>query len=156
MPAGAEKFGSNHRERAGPHSAKPTFYRDMINRMTGGVPVIELFAREGEGVDPLPANFFTWGNQSTNSAEAAYEPAHDPASDMAPAATRAEILALLRRGLELTPDEIAAHLGLSVLSVRPRCTELVGKGLLLRTGHQRKSEGGVAAFVLRAVEVERV
>ena len=62
------KFGSNHRERAGRHSEKPAFYRDMINAMTGGVPVLELFARE-DAEHPLPANFFTWGAQSTNSAE---------------------------------------------------------------------------------------
>ncbi|HYI30321.1 MAG TPA: hypothetical protein VD863_20975 [Bradyrhizobium sp.] len=68
MPDGQAKYGSNHRERAGKHSAKPTHYRDMINRMTGGVPVIELFAREDES-HVLPPNFFTWGNQSTNSAE---------------------------------------------------------------------------------------
>jgi N6-adenosine-specific RNA methylase IME4 len=64
-----KKFGSNHRERAGKHSAKPAFYREMINAMTGGVPVLELFAREDDDAEPLPPNFFTWGNQSKNSAE---------------------------------------------------------------------------------------
>ena len=68
------KVGSNHRERAGAHSAKPAYYRDMINAMTGGVPVLELFAREDDD-SPLPANFFTWGNQSKNTAEL---PPHDP------------------------------------------------------------------------------
>jgi N6-adenosine-specific RNA methylase IME4 len=62
------KVGSNHRERAGPHSAKPTYYRDMINAMTGNLPVLELFAREDDE-HPLPPNFYTWGNQSTNTAE---------------------------------------------------------------------------------------
>lgn len=68
MPSGAEKVGSNHREPSGAHSAKPTYYRDMINRMTGGVPVLELFAREDDEC-VLPPNFFTWGNQSRNTAE---------------------------------------------------------------------------------------
>ncbi|HWL05473.1 MAG TPA: hypothetical protein VNQ99_11165 [Xanthobacteraceae bacterium] len=68
MPSGAEKVGSNHRERSAGHSAKPTYYRDMINRMTGCLPVLELFAREDD-VHPLPENFFTWGNQSRNTAE---------------------------------------------------------------------------------------
>lgn len=68
------KHGSNHRERAGSHSAKPTYYRDMINDMTGGVPVLELFAREDEE-HVLPPNFFTWGNQSKNTAEAESFPA---------------------------------------------------------------------------------
>jgi hypothetical protein len=63
-----KKYGSNHRERAGRHSAKPAHYRDMINDMTGGVPVLELFAREDDE-HVLPPNFFTWGNQSKNSAE---------------------------------------------------------------------------------------
>ena len=46
-PSGAEKFGSNHRERSKPlgHSRKPEHYRRMIESMTGGLPVLELFAR---------------------------------------------------------------------------------------------------------------
>jgi N6-adenosine-specific RNA methylase IME4 len=68
MPDGAKKHGSNYRGRAGRHSEKPAYYRDMINDMTGGVPVLELFAREDEE-HVLPPNFFTWGNQSKNSAE---------------------------------------------------------------------------------------
>lgn len=64
-----KKHGSNHRERAGRHGAKPTYYRDMINDMTGGVPVLELFAREDDA-HVLPANFFTWGNQSKGTADA--------------------------------------------------------------------------------------
>lgn len=63
-----KKHGSNHRERAGKHSAKPTYYRDMINDMTGAVPVLELFAREDDE-HVLPPNFYTWGNQSKNTAE---------------------------------------------------------------------------------------
>jgi N6-adenosine-specific RNA methylase IME4 len=62
------KVGSNHRERATDHSAKPTYYRDMINAMTGNLPVLELFAREDDE-HVLPPNFYTWGNQSKNSAE---------------------------------------------------------------------------------------
>jgi N6-adenosine-specific RNA methylase IME4 len=67
------KVGSNHRERAGVHSAKPAYYRDMINAMTGNLPVLELFAREDDA-HRLPANFYTWGNQSKNTAEL---PPHD-------------------------------------------------------------------------------
>ncbi len=69
-----KKYGSNHRERAGRHSEKPAFYRQMINDMTGGVPVLELFAREDDD-HVLPDNFFTWGNQSKGTAEV---PEHDP------------------------------------------------------------------------------
>lgn len=69
-PDGIEKHGSNHRERPGRHSEKPAYYRDMINDMTGSAPVLELFAREDEQ-HVLPPNFFTWGNQSNNTADAA-------------------------------------------------------------------------------------
>lgn len=68
-PDTENKPGSNHREAAGGHSEKPAYYRDMINAMTGGLPVLELFAREDE-THVLPPNFFTWGNQSKNTANA--------------------------------------------------------------------------------------
>ncbi len=72
-----KKHGSNHRERAGEHSAKPTYYRDMINDMTGGVPVLELFAREDEQ-HILPPNFFTWGNQSKGTADTPVDSSGNP------------------------------------------------------------------------------
>lgn len=64
-PATTEKFGSNHRERSKPlgHSRKPEFYRRMIATMTGGVPVLELFARV-DAEHPLPKNWDAWGNQA--------------------------------------------------------------------------------------------
>lgn len=62
-PHAAEKFGSNHRERAGEHSRKPEHYRRMIASMTGGLPVLELFARV-DADHPLPAGWEAWGNQS--------------------------------------------------------------------------------------------
>ena len=45
----------------------------MIDRMTGGVPVLELFARE-DADHVLPPNFYTWGNQSKGTADL---PDHD-------------------------------------------------------------------------------
>lgn len=64
-PATDEKFGSNHRERSKPlgHSRKPEFYRDMIGTMSGGVPVLELFARV-DADHPLPEGWEGWGNQA--------------------------------------------------------------------------------------------
>jgi N6-adenosine-specific RNA methylase IME4 len=70
MPDSARKHSSNHREKPQAHSAKPTYYRDMINDMTGTVPTLELFAREDDD-HVLPPNFFTWGNESKNTAEIA-------------------------------------------------------------------------------------
>lgn len=70
MPLPADKFGSNHRERSRPlgHSRKPQFYRDMIAKMTGGLPVLELFCRH-DADNPLPENWEGWGNESV-----AYDP----------------------------------------------------------------------------------
>jgi hypothetical protein len=62
-PAGSEKFGSNHRERAREHSRKPDFYRHMITTMTGGLPVLEMFARV-DAEHPLPPDWRAWGNQA--------------------------------------------------------------------------------------------
>lgn len=66
MPLPANKFGSNHRERSKPlgHSRKPQFYRDMIAKMTNGLPVLELFSRF-DADHPLPENWEGWGNEST-------------------------------------------------------------------------------------------
>lgn len=57
--------GSNHRERATKHSAKPLYYRELINDMAGGLPVLELFGRKPEPDEPpLPKNWTMWGNQA--------------------------------------------------------------------------------------------
>ena len=64
-PASHEMVGSNHRERSKPlgHSRKPDYYRDMIVAMSGGVPVLELFARV-DADHPLPEAWVGWGNQA--------------------------------------------------------------------------------------------
>ena len=64
-PASHEMVGSNHRERSKPlgHSRKPDYYRDMIVAMSGGVPVLELFARV-DADHPLPDAWVGWGNQA--------------------------------------------------------------------------------------------
>lgn len=51
-----------------------------------------------------------------------------------------------------TADEIAARMGLSVLSVRPRVTELARDGKLRATGERRKNESGCSAKVWEAVQ----
>lgn len=63
---------------------------------------------------------------------------------------RARNLVVVRRAFDevgdagATPDEIAGRVGLGVLSVRPRCTQLLQLGHVERTGERR---GG--AWVLR-------
>ncbi|MDA9511182.1 hypothetical protein XI09_42345 [Bradyrhizobium sp. CCBAU 11386] len=68
-PSGAEKFGSNHRERPREHSRKPDHYRHMIATMVGcdaegrPLPVLELFARV-DAEHPLPPGWLAAGNQA--------------------------------------------------------------------------------------------
>lgn len=47
-----------------------------------------------------------------------------------------------------TPDEAAAYLGESILSIRPRCSELLTQGKLYRTGERRASSEGRSQNVL--------
>jgi N6-adenosine-specific RNA methylase IME4 len=68
MPQPAQKFGSLIRERARGHSEKPAKVRDMIASMTGGLPVLELFARV-DAEHPLPEGWEAWGNQSNPESE---------------------------------------------------------------------------------------
>lgn len=75
-PSGAEKFGSNHRERATDHSRKPEHYRRMIAAMVGcdddgrPLPVLELFARV-DAEHPLPPGWIASGNQADAEPQAA-------------------------------------------------------------------------------------
>lgn len=48
-----------------------------------------------------------------------------------------------------TADEIASHLALSVLSIRPRISELFRLGLIEKTGERRANESGQSAHVWR-------
>ena len=48
---------------------------------------------------------------------------------------------------EWTADEAAEHLGESVLSVRPRLSELNRMGLIVQTGHRRINNSGMSANV---------
>ena len=56
-----------------------------------------------------------------------------------------------------TADECAAFLGESPFSVRPRVSELLTKGLLVKTGERRKSsEGGASAVLAMPEPLENV
>jgi N6-adenosine-specific RNA methylase IME4 len=52
---------SIYRERKREHSRKPDYFRQMIIEMTGGLPVLELFARVDDE-HPLPDGWESWGN----------------------------------------------------------------------------------------------
>lgn len=51
----------------------------------------------------------------------------------------------------LTADETAAAIGETVLSVRPRFTELLQTGKIVDTGRRRKNESGRSAKIWKAV-----
>ncbi len=51
--------------------------------------------------------------------------------------------------LGFTADEIAFHLRLSILSIRPRISELNTLGMIEKTGERRKNESGNSAHVWR-------
>ena len=71
------------------------------------------------------------------------------------ATLRAKCLELLRLPQHLygrTADEAAAILGLSVLSIRPRFSELANARLIEDSKTRRKNESGKSAIVWRATE----
>lgn len=75
-------------------------------------------------------------------------------------ALRERVLAEIRAagGRGLTADEVAAALGLSVLSVRPRVTELGNAKptpLVRKSGARRKNASGAGAHVWVAAEPAR-
>jgi predicted ArsR family transcriptional regulator len=55
----------------------------------------------------------------------------------------------------LTPDEVARRLEISVLTVRPRCSELVRRGRLVDNGVRRANASGRLAKVLVVSSGER-
>lgn len=63
---------------------------------------------------------------------------------------RGECLRLLRKRGPLTSDEIAEALNLSILSVRPRITELRRMGQVRDTGLRRPSSTGHSSAVVEA------
>ena len=52
--------------------------------------------------------------------------------------------------LGLTPDECAAKLGIDILSIRPRFSELHRESLIEKTGERRPNRSGLLACVWRA------
>lgn len=65
---------------------------------------------------------------------------------------RRVVLACFREHGPMTADECAAKLGQSVLAIRPRCSELVANGFLIKTDEKRKNSSGLSARVLRSVK----
>lgn len=64
---------------------------------------------------------------------------------------RAQALAVVERSNGLTADEIAGRLGLSILSIRPRLSELSRLGKVRDSGDRRRNVSGRAAIVWQPV-----
>lgn len=64
---------------------------------------------------------------------------------------QARVLAALRER-SMTADETAAAIGESLLSVRPRCTELFRLGQVADSGERRRNRSGRMATVWRVSE----
>ena len=60
---------------------------------------------------------------------------------------REQALAIFKTGAHCTADELAARLGCSILSSRPRCAELHARNLITDSGARRVSDGGKLAIV---------
>jgi hypothetical protein len=64
------------------------------------------------------------------------------------AAMREKVLSVFQTGARLTADEVASRLKESVLSIRPRVSELYADGKIVRTGGCRKNRSGNRTHVL--------
>lgn len=62
---------------------------------------------------------------------------------------RDQVMVILRRHGPKTADEVAALLGESVLSIRPRLSELRQNARIEKTGERRPTASGQAAWVWR-------
>ncbi|HEX8382434.1 MAG TPA: hypothetical protein VF592_03565 [Sphingomonas sp.] len=60
---------------------------------------------------------------------------------------QAKVLDLFERSNGMTADECAGRLGISILSIRPRVTELVRLGRLRDSGGRRANGSGRSAIV---------
>jgi transcription initiation factor IIE alpha subunit len=80
-------------------------------------------------------------------------PSEDAAARVAGAAAvmRARVLQVFKNHYPqgLTADEVASHLNLSILSVRPRCSELRRAGNIVDSQARRRNESGMSATVWR-------
>lgn len=88
---------------------------------------------------PYPA---TPGFRVPGTSEAAAESMVSKAAGL-----RAKVVAALGEAGPLTADECAGRLGLSVLSIRPRFTELKELGRVADTGVRRENTSGRNAIV---------
>ncbi len=82
----------------------------------------------------------------------------DAAASVAPRAEtlRARALDEIERSNGLTADQVAGRLGMSILSIRPRITELARLGMVRDTGERRRNNSGRRAIVWAAINPQRL
>lgn len=91
-------------------------------------------------------DLFTYPNHPGAQDRDTSRAAADDAAETAPQ-LRARALAVLERSNGLTADEVAGRLGLSILSIRPRVTELSRLGKVRDSGQRRQNASGKSAIV---------
>ena len=67
---------------------------------------------------------------------------------------RAIVLDAIERCWPMTADECAGRLGMSILSIRPRFTELKAMGLIHDTGLRHRNQSGRMAKVMELTKGE--
>lgn len=72
------------------------------------------------------------------------------------ATLRSKALAIIERSNGLTADEVAGRLGLSILSIRPRLTELARMHKVRDSGSRRRNRSGRQAIVWAPVHPARL
>jgi predicted ArsR family transcriptional regulator len=101
------------------------------------------------------ADLFTYPHQPGAQARDTSQAAADHIAPTAPQ-LRARALAVVERSNGLTADEVAGRLGLSILSIRPRLTELAHMGKVRDSGRRRQNASGRNAIVWAPVFPARI
>lgn len=82
------------------------------------------------------------------------ETSYDAAAAMEPAAKTLRMAALIALARDaMTADEVATKLGESILTIRPRMSELRTLGMIVDTGDRRLNSSGKRAVVWKARDV---
>jgi predicted ArsR family transcriptional regulator len=92
----------------------------------------------------------TYPNTPGHKASGTSEEAAASMAGSAPQLQRAVLTVLYRHPIGLTADQCAEYIGVSVLSIRPRFSELQRKGLIEESGERRRNQSGRMANVYRA------
>lgn len=92
------------------------------------------------------ADLFTYPHQPGAQDRDTSQDAAEAIAETAPL-LRTRALAIVERSNGLTADEVAGRLGLSILSIRPRMTELARLGKVRDSGVRRQNASGRNAIV---------